>query len=77
MITNRHNVELKVNGKTLEIYSLSQLNIRINNTVFDPEKITDTQTEYSFSFNLPVTPKNIEILGYTNVLSKNNKFKSH
>lgn len=76
MITNRHNVELKVNGNALEIYSQSQLNIRINNTVFDPEKITDTQTEYSFSFNLPVTPKNIEILGYTNVLSKNNKFNT-
>ena len=46
----------------------------MNNVIYNPTEINNTQAEYSFSFNLPTTPNNNKIFDYANVLSKVNKF---
>lgn len=74
MIYKEHLIEIWVNGKKLELESQDSVNIRFNNTLFDPTKITSTQSEYSFEFEIPCTPNNNRIFDYANVLSKLNKF---
>ena len=74
MIYKEHLIEIWVNGKKLELESQDSVNIRFNNTLFDPTKITSTQSEYSFEFEIPCTPTNNKIFDYANVLSKLNKF---
>ena len=74
MIYKSHLIELWVNGKKLELESQKSLNLRFQNVLFNPEKITSTQAEYSFEFEIPSTPKNDKILDYANNLSKLNKF---
>ena len=74
MIENRHNIDLYVNGQLLELESQESINLRFNNTIYDPEKIASTQAEYSFSFEIPSTPINDKIFDYANNLSKLNKF---
>lgn len=74
MIYKEHLIEIWVNGKKLELESQDSVNIRFNNTLFDPTKITSTQSEYSFEFEIPCTPNNNRIFDYANVLSKTNKF---
>ena len=74
MLFREHYIEILVNGDRLELESQNSLNLRLNNTLFDPEKISSTQAEYSFSFNVPSTPNNDKIFDYANNLSKLNKF---
>lgn len=76
MIYKEHLIELYVNGKKVELESQESVNIRFNNVLFDPTKISSTQAEYSFEFELPMTKKNNEIFDYANNLSKLNKFHS-
>lgn len=74
MVTNKHYIEIYVQGNLLELESQSGLNLRLNNVLFNPTKTTTTQAEYSYSFNIPSTPNNDRIFGYANTLSKTNKF---
>lgn len=74
MIYKEHLLELWVNGNKVELEDQKSLNMRFNNVLFDPTKISSTQAEYSFEFELPATPKNNIIFDYANNLSKLNKF---
>lgn len=74
MIYREHIIELFVNGKRVELESQKSLNLRFNNVLYDPEKISSTQAEYSFEFEVPSTPNNDRIFNYANNLSKLNKF---
>ena len=74
MLHKNHNISIIVNGKYIELGSQSQLNLRINNVVYNPEKISSTQAEYSYEFELPATPNNNKVFDYANNLSKLNKF---
>ena len=76
MVYKEHLVELWVNKKKVELESQENLNIRFNNILLDPTKISSTQAEYSFEFELPCTPVNNKIFDYANNLSKLNKFHS-
>lgn len=73
-VTKRHNIAIVVNGEQLEVESQDKINLRINNTVYNPEKVSVTQSEYSFSFNVPQTPKNNRIFGFANIPSVKGKF---
>lgn len=75
MVYKEHYIEIYVNGNLLELESQDSLNLRFQNTIYDPEKITSTQAEYSFEFNIPSTPNNDKIFNYANNLSKLNKFR--
>lgn len=74
MIYKEHLLELWVNGNKVELEDQKSLNMRFNNVLFDPTKISSTQAEYSFEFEIPATPKNNTIFDYANNLSKLNKF---
>lgn len=74
MIYNNNNIDIVVEGKRVDIIDTKSLNIRLNNVLFNPEEISTTQAEYSFSFDLPTSPTNCEIFGHANVLSVKNKF---
>ena len=74
MIYKSHNIEIFVNGQRLELVSQDSLNLRFNNVISSPEKISTTQAEYSFEFDVPSTPINDKIFDYANNLSKLNKF---
>ena len=76
MIYKSHLVELWVNGRKVEFESQESVNIRFNNILQDPTKISSTQADYSFEFELPCTPTNNKIFDYANSLSKLNKFRS-
>lgn len=74
MTYKNHRVTIEVNGEEVELFSQESLNLRINNTVFDPVEILSKTSEYSFSFELPTSPKNCRIFGYANDLSVIGKF---
>lgn len=74
MIYREHFVEIFVNGHKLDLESQESLNLRFNNVMYDPEKISSTQSEYSFEFSVPSTPNNDSVFDYANNLSKLNKF---
>lgn len=74
MVYKSHLVELFVNGEKMELESQESLNLRFNNTLYDPEKVASTQAEYSFEFEIPSTPHNDKVFDYANNLSKLNKF---
>lgn len=74
MVSDRHYIEIYVNQELIELVSQDSLNLRINNTLFNPTKTTTTQAEYSYSFNIPATERNNRIFDYANNLSKLNKF---
>lgn len=74
MIYRQHLIEIYVNGEKLELENQKSLNLRLNNVLVDPTKISNTQADYSFSFDIPSTPKNDRIFNYANELSKPNKF---
>lgn len=76
MIYKSHLVELWVNGSKVEFESQDSVNIRFNNVLQDPTKISSSQAEYSFEFELPCTPTNNKIFDYANNLSKLNKFRT-
>ena len=69
MIYNNNNIDIIVEGKRVDIFSTKSLNIRMNNVIFNPEEISTSQAEYSFSFELPTSPNNCEIFGFTNIIS--------
>ena len=74
MIQKNHKVNLVVNNQIVELENEKTLNLRMNNILYDPTKISSTQAEYSFSFDIPITPKNTKIFDFANILSKVNKF---
>ena len=76
MISDAHYIELWVNKQLIELKSQDSLNLRINNTLFNPTKTSTVQSEYSYSFSIPSTPNNDRILDYANNLSKVNKFRA-
>ena len=73
-INKIHSVDIYINNIKADIFSQDDLNLRFNNVFADPSKIQTIQTEYSFSFTLPVTPTNEKIFDFANILSKRNKF---
>jgi len=75
MIYKEHYLEILVNGKRLEI-NQKDINLRFQNELYNPEKISSTQAEYSFELSIPSTPANDKIFDYANNLSKLNKFRT-
>lgn len=73
-INKIHDIDIYINEQKADIFSTDKLNLRFNNTFADPAKISTNNTEYSFSFNLPVTRQNEKIFDFANILSKRNKF---
>lgn len=69
-------LDILVNGQRVDVLDRSSINLRMNNVIYNPTEINNTQAEYSFSFNLPTTPNNNKIFDYANVLSKVNKFQN-
>lgn len=76
MLYKEHYLELYINGQKVDLESQKSLNLRFQNVLYDPEKISSTQAEYSFEFDLPATKNNNKIFDYANNLSKVNKFHS-
>ena len=76
MIYKEHTIELYINGQKADLESQKSLNLRFQNVLFNPEKITSSQAEYSFEFELPSTPVNDKIFDFANNLSKVGKFRS-
>lgn len=74
MTYKEHLIELYVNGNKVELEDQKSINMRFNNVLQDPTKVTSTQAEYSFEFELPATPRNNTIFDYANNLGKLNKF---
>lgn len=74
MITKRHHISIYVNGNEVELYSQDDLNLRINNKIYDPSKISTSTSEYSFSFDLPKSKVNNKIFDFADVHAKKNKF---
>lgn len=77
MITKRHHISLIINGKEAELFSQEDLNLRINNVMYDPSKITTTTAEYSFTFDLPKTRLNNKIFDNANIFAKKGKFNKN
>ena len=75
MITKNHLLELYVNGRYVELESQESIGLRFNNVIFNPEKMSSTQAEYSFEFDVPSTQNNDITFGYANNYSKLNKFR--
>ena len=74
MVYKEHIIELFVNGQRLELESQNSLNLRFQNVLYSPEKISSSQAEYSFEISIPSTPANDKVFDYANNLSKLNKF---
>lgn len=74
MVYKQSFVELLVNNETVDIESQESINIRLNNVLYNPAEINSSEAEYSFSFDLPATPKNNRIFSYANNPSAVNKF---
>lgn len=74
MITKRHYVSLIVNGTEVELFSQEDLNLRINNKIYDPSKINTSSSEYSFSFDLPKSRVNNKVFDNANDHAKVGKF---
>jgi hypothetical protein len=58
MVYKEHFIELWINGSKVELEDQKSLNMRFNNVITDPTKISSNQAEYSFEFEIPATPKN-------------------
>lgn len=74
MLYKSHNIQLVVNGQSVDIKSQQGFSLAINNSLFDPKKLSSTQAEYSYSFTLPATPTNNKIFNFANCLDKSNRF---
>lgn len=74
MVYKEHYIELYINGHKMDLESQKSLNLRFQSVLYDPEKISSTQADYSFEFELPSTPNNDKVFDYANNLSKLNKF---
>lgn len=73
MILDNFNLQLYINGEIVDMDS-EDTSIRINDTLFDPTKLTASTTTYSYTFDLPKTKRNCKIFDNVNVLSKRGKF---
>jgi hypothetical protein len=69
MLKKNHNIEIIVNNETVELYDQDKLNLRMNAVLYRPEEMLSKTGEYSFSFEVPATPKNNRIFNYANNLS--------
>ena len=67
------NYILEVNGEDLDL-GVNNMDVRLNNQRFDPIFNKSVENEYSFSFEIPSTPKNNRIFNYADNLSKQSKF---
>lgn len=67
------NVEIYIEKQLADTFQ-DDLGMRLNLILNNPEKLTYTQSEYSFTFDLPATKNNIKLFNFANVLSKRNKF---
>lgn len=67
------NVEIYIDKQLADTFQ-EGLGLRLNLVLNDPEKLTYTQAEYSFTFDLPATKDNIKLFNFANVISKRNKF---
>lgn len=74
-ITKNHTLDIIVNGENLEL-SENSINLRMNRVINQPNKLSTTQGEYSFTFNVPVTKHNAKLFNHINVPSRNNKFNT-
>ena len=74
MIYREHLLEIYVDGEKLELQDQRSINLRLNNVLIDPTRITSTSADYSFSFDIPSTPRNDRIFDYADNLAKTNKF---
>lgn len=68
----KHNITLVVNGNLID--TKEDISIRISNILFDPTEIRSSQAEFSYSFDLPITPTNNVVFDYNNIIEKRNKF---
>ena len=59
-------LSIYVNNQLLDLQDVSNLNIRLNNTLFDVSKLQGSTSEWSFSFNIPETPNNNQIFNFVN-----------
>lgn len=75
MNINNHTLDIVVNGVAVDLYE-DAVNLRMNRVINDPTKISTTQAEYSFTFDLPITQNNGKIFGHINASSKPNKFST-
>lgn len=76
MLKKIHQIDIIVNNEPIELYDPEKLNLRMNNVLFQPEAMTSKTGEYSFSFEIPATPKNNKIFNFANSMSKLNKFNT-
>lgn len=76
MLRKIHQIDIIVNNEPIELYNPEKLNLRMNNVLFQPESMTSKTGEYSFSFEIPATPKNNKIFNFANSMSKLNKFNT-
>ena len=65
-------IAINVNGKDLELSR--DVSVRLNRVLFNPARLRYDDKEYSFSFDIPATPYNNNILGFGNALPSLNKF---
>lgn len=70
---NNHTLDITVNGVPVDLFEDS-VNLRVNRVINDPTKVSTQQAEYSFTFNLPITPTNSKVFNYANISAKRNKF---
>lgn len=59
-------LSIYINNELIDLQGISNLNIRLNKTLYDPSKLSGSTSEYSFSFNIPTTPTNNRIFNFVN-----------
>ena len=72
MLTNNHYIQIFVEGKEIDLSN--DVSVRINNILYTPLELSNRQSEYSFSFTLPNSPRNNKIFGFASILEATNKF---
>lgn len=75
-MVHNHQIDITVNNQSIELFDAEKLNLRLNNVLFVPEEMTAKTGEYSFSFEIPATPRNNLIFNFANNMSKLNKFNT-
>lgn len=72
MTTDKRNIEVIVSGKRIDISN--GFDLTLNAVVQDPTSVSSRNSEYSYSFSVPITPNNARIFGYANIPSIKGKF---
>lgn len=70
---SKNNLIIYADNQQLEL-GVQTIDLRLNLVNFNPIHTKSSQSQYSFSFDMPSTPLNDKIFGYANNLSKPNKF---